>query len=514
MQEFQCPKPAVQTTEPRGDLVTAQDRALEPRFYWFLAGIVLISIVAALSGTFSAMVKIWVEAETFNHCFLIAPASIYLVWPHRKQLAAITPLPSLAGLAAVGIATGVWMLGDLASTVVVQNFAAVALAPLSIWAILGTRIARKIMFPLGYLFFMVPVGYVLIPPLMDYTADFTVIAVRASGVPVYRDGLIFMIPGGSFKIVEACSGIRMLIAAVAIGALFAYLNFYSWWRRLVFILGAAGLAILANGMRAYTIVMLGHYRGMDTIADHILLGYVIFAFIIVLMLMIGSRFSDIDTQPAPVIGSGAPGTIPGPAKHLLFAAVIVAIVAITPFYAANLKLHSAVTVTPTLTLPAATDGWSGPETVELNWAPQFIGQTSILHGRYQHRAAAVDMYVISYLSQTEGAELINTRNQMFDRKHWLLIRDATGTARTADGKSLDYREIEIYSTTGSRRLVRYWYVVDGRPQLSQFAVKLRELGNTLIGRPTSGSLVAVSSHAAGGTASARRTLDDFMAATL
>ncbi|TNY03004.1 archaeosortase/exosortase family protein, partial [Escherichia coli] len=70
---------------------------------------------------------------------------------------------------------------------------------------------RRIAFPLGFLFFAVPFGDFLTPWLMERTADFTVVALRASGIPVFREGLEFIIPSGSWSVVQACSGIRYLM---------------------------------------------------------------------------------------------------------------------------------------------------------------------------------------------------------------------------------------------------------------------------------------------------------------
>ena len=75
----------------------------------------------------------------------------------------------------------------------------------------------------------------MMPKLMEWTAWFTVLALRASGIPVYQEGLQFVIPSGNWSVVEACSGIRYIIASVTVGTLFAYLNYVTLRRRLIFI---------------------------------------------------------------------------------------------------------------------------------------------------------------------------------------------------------------------------------------------------------------------------------------
>ena len=126
-------------------------------------------------------------------------------------------------------------------------------------------------FPLLFLFFAVPFGEALVPKLMDWTADFTVAAVKLSGVPVYREGTHFVIPSGQWSVIEACSGIKFLIASLMGGSLYAWLLYRSPGRRLAFIGASIVVPLLANWLRAYTIVMVGHLSNnrLMTNDDHI-----------------------------------------------------------------------------------------------------------------------------------------------------------------------------------------------------------------------------------------------------
>ena len=55
-----------------------------------------------------------------------------------------------------------------------------------------------------------PFGEFALPQMMEWTANFTVLALRLSGIPVFREGLQFVIPSGNWSVVEACSGVRYL----------------------------------------------------------------------------------------------------------------------------------------------------------------------------------------------------------------------------------------------------------------------------------------------------------------
>ena len=236
---------------------------------WRHAIAALLVLIAAIlllyRDTAWGMVQIWSRSETFTHGFLVVPIVLWLVWRSRDALVALTPRPSGWILAPLLIAILGWLMGDLAAVNAVTQMAFVSMLVLAIPAVLGVSVARLIAFPLAFLYFAVPIGEVFLPQLMEWTANFTVVALRFSGIPVFREGLQFVIPSGNWSVVEACSGVRYLIASLTVGTLFAYLNYQSNWRRLLFVLVSILVPIVANWLRAYMIVMLGHLSG-NTIA--------------------------------------------------------------------------------------------------------------------------------------------------------------------------------------------------------------------------------------------------------
>src|SRR2546423_1258251 len=81
-------------------------------------------------------------------------------------------------------------------------------------------------------------------------------------------------PTGSWWIVEACSGLRYLIASAMVGMLYAYLAYRSLSRRIAFVAASLAVPILANWLRAYMIVMIGYLSGnrLAVGIDHIIYG--------------------------------------------------------------------------------------------------------------------------------------------------------------------------------------------------------------------------------------------------
>ncbi|MGZ3238602.1 MAG: exosortase A, partial [Burkholderiaceae bacterium] len=167
--------------------------------------------------TARSIVDIWNSSETFAHGYIILPISLWLIWKRRQALALMSPTPFWPGLLLITICGLGWLLAELGDVQVVRQYAFVAMIVLTAVTILGVRITWSMAFPLCFLLLAVPFGDVFIEPLINFTADFTVWALQATGIPVLRNGSTFEIPTGSWSVVQACSGVRYLISSITLG---------------------------------------------------------------------------------------------------------------------------------------------------------------------------------------------------------------------------------------------------------------------------------------------------------
>ena len=258
------------------------------------------------SDTISSLIEIWSRSATFAHGYLIFPISLWLIWRNRRLTLSKRPVVSKNFLLALAACGFVWIVGKILNANVLAQFSFIGLLISVVVTILGFDVTKTLIFPLGFLFFSVPFGEFLIPFLMEATADFTVMALRLSGIPVYREGLQFVIPSGNWSVVEACSGLRYLVASLTIGTLFAHLNFKSWRRRIFFICLSVLVPISANWLRAYLIVLLGHLSDnqIATGVDHLIYGWIFFGLVVTIMFVIGAKWAD--TSPTVVYKAMAP----------------------------------------------------------------------------------------------------------------------------------------------------------------------------------------------------------------
>ncbi|MBK1714326.1 exosortase A, partial [Rubrivivax gelatinosus] len=276
-------------------------------------GLLLALIGWFYRDTALAMADVWWRSETFAHCMLVPPLALWLVWRKRAELAALAPRPQLWLLLPLLAVSAAWLMAELVAVNAATQFAFVATLVLAVPAVLGLAVARTILFPLLFLFLAVPFGEFALPWMMEWTADFVVGALQSSGVPVYREGQNFVIPSGTWSVIDECSGIRYLMASFMVGSLFAYLSYRSWRRRAVFMALSIAVPIVANWLRAYLIVMLAHLSGnrLAVGIDHILYGWVFFGLIILAMFLVGARWSQAEAPAAvPAARDAAAGAGP------------------------------------------------------------------------------------------------------------------------------------------------------------------------------------------------------------
>lgn len=483
------------------------------------------ALIAALYyDTGAAMVVIWNRSETFAHAWVVPPISAWLVWRLRADLAVLTPRPALRWLWLTLPLGGLWLLGDLASANSATQFALVGLIVLMVPALLGTEVARRIAFPLGFLFFAVPFGDFLTPWLVDRTADFTVIALRATGIPVFREGTEFVIPTGSWSVVQACSGIRYLMASVMVGTLFAYLNYRSYKRRWAFVGVSIVTPLVANWLRAYMIVMLGHLSGnkLAVGVDHIIYGWVFFGIIMLAMFMVGARWS----EPDPAVEPAPAGASTQAASTVQWSGALVVVIAMLalPSLVRSQAHHAGAHGEPVLAAPAL-QGWTWHGEPPTTWRPHFIGPAGVLHGRYEPDAGgpAVGVYIGYYRDQRYGSQLVTSVNRFVNDetdKEWsqtgagqAVLDSPAGPLPWRTGELRGQALSQVSGGGSQAPRLRVWqiYWINGRPFTSDWQAKLYGAWQRLLGQGDDAAVVLVYADKAG-TGAEDAVLRDFLRA--
>ncbi|WP_198372653.1 exosortase A, partial [Roseomonas rosulenta] len=297
---------------PPGDATLARDVS------WRAPLLALAAALAAWGVVFApevaAAVRVWNSSAAYNHCWIILPIAAWLGWQRRPRLAAIVPSPApMVALVLLPLGLG-WVMAERLGIMEGRQLAAVAMAIAMVVAVLGLRFGRAMAGPLAYLVFLVPFGAFTVPTLQRVTARMIEFGLGFTGIPHYVDDIVIEIPAGTFLVAEACAGLRFLIAAIAFGALYAMVMFRSPGRRLLVMVLAVVVPIIANGMRGFGLVMLGHYSGSAAAvdADHVLYGWLFFSIVLLLLILAGLPFRQDAAAPAALPPPRRPA-VPRPA---------------------------------------------------------------------------------------------------------------------------------------------------------------------------------------------------------
>lgn len=445
---------------------------------WKLAGTAILLILSWIGywywGTLEAMAQIWWRSETYAHGLIVPPITLWLIWRERHRLAFFLPRPTYWFALPLACFVFCWLLGELTAVNALTQFAVIGIIVLAIMSLTGLSISKELAFPLIFLFFAVPIGDFLLPQLMEWTADFTVLALRLTGIPVFREGQNFVIPSGQWSVVEACSGIRYLIASLSVGTLYAYLTYTSLKRRLAFILVALLVPIGANWLRAYLIVMLGHLSGnkLAAGADHLIYGWVFFGIVIAIMFAIGMRWAEPvrSDQPEEQISTDR---AQNPQTPWLIALVLTLIIAAGPLYETYLRQANAGAIVK-LVPPAPTGSWQ-PTPPSIDWQPRFTNPSDELQTAYSNPEGWVGLYIAYYQNQNYDRKLVTSTNVLVTSNDLLWQIVASSSAKATLGVTEQIvREAELLdkqSSADNRYIVWQCYWINGHLTRSDIEAK-------------------------------------------
>jgi exosortase len=195
----------------------------------------------------------WYGVEDYSHGFLIGPLALYFAWERRPQLRRARIEPSWWGLVPLGLATVTLTVGRLGVELMNMRVAFVLTLMGLVLLLLGRPIFRILLFPLAFLFLMVPLPQSLVNvvafPLQLVAADWAVQLLYYLRIPALREGNIIHLPDTTLFVAEACSGLRSLMALITLGVVFAYFFRRSWGERIVIVASAIPIAIIVNALR-------------------------------------------------------------------------------------------------------------------------------------------------------------------------------------------------------------------------------------------------------------------------
>jgi exosortase len=237
------------------------------------------------------LVAQWWQDANYSYGFLVPVFAGWVIWNRRICLASTPENPSNWGLVVIAAALGEVVLGIVGAENFLSRTSLLLLVAGLIIYFRGWRSFRAVLFPWGVLFLMIPLPAIVFNqfalPLQFQASRFASTLLALVGVPVLREGNVIHLPSLTLDVVEACSGLRSLTALVTTAVIYGYLFEPRALWRLMLILAAIPIAVVANGFRIMGSGILGEYwsREMAQGFFHTFSGLLVFLFSLGLLRM-------------------------------------------------------------------------------------------------------------------------------------------------------------------------------------------------------------------------------------
>jgi len=456
---------------------------------------ILIGFSFCYYAVFIELSRQWSATSTYSFGYIVPLVSLYLIWEKRARLAQLAISPALVpGFLLLGFSMLLFLMGKFGGVLLLQEISILITLPAVLLIVFGEKATKALAFPLSYLIFMLPAWDF---PIEKVQHPFQLLSARVGGwllpvfgVPAYQHGIYIDIPNLSIEVSKACSGVNFLISILAIGIPVAALHFDSWWKRSLLLLVSVLVAISGNGLRA-ALICFFYYKGYSTNLygpGHMFYGYFV-SVLGLLVLFMGVYLFGKPTDSGMVVAeTGNAGARAGAYRHDIRWAWVVATTLL--FFAAGFAANNR-TPRPT---PLKYDLRDFPNTIGdyagMDRSPVLEGlagngaDAELSRAYTDGRNGNYQLYVGYYAFQEQKKKVTNyrTRGLFRNSKTYLLP-----TSLSAEGKINGF----VADIKGGKRLVLYWYDVDGNIVLNPYSVILRTAVSGMVRNRTNSAIVAI-----------------------
>jgi len=209
-------------------------------------------------------------SETFSYILLVPLVGAYFFYEYRKEIFARKDKWHAAGLVPVVLAIVLYLVGvgqsdrpDVSNYLALMTISFLSLFVGGLGAFYGVEAWKAARFPIIFLLFMAPFpGFLLdkiVIFLQSWSADVSDVLFGLTGVPVHREGFVFLLPGLAIEVAKECSGIRSSISLFLVSLLAGHLMLRQPWRKSVLIVSIVPITIVKNAVRIVMLTLLAVY---------------------------------------------------------------------------------------------------------------------------------------------------------------------------------------------------------------------------------------------------------------
>jgi exosortase D (VPLPA-CTERM-specific) len=195
----------------------------------------------------------WLDRPEYSHGILLPPLAIFLIWQQRDWLERQPIAGTWWGLSLTLFGVLLLLLGRFASILTLVQYAFVVSLSGVMLALVGKRIAARLVVPLVILLLMVPLPQFLYNNLSSglqlLSSKLGVALLRLFGVSVYLEGNVIDLGSYRLEVAEACSGLRYMFPLMTLGFIMAWFYKAAFWKRAAIFLSSIPLTLVMNSLR-------------------------------------------------------------------------------------------------------------------------------------------------------------------------------------------------------------------------------------------------------------------------
>ncbi|MBN1854026.1 MAG: exosortase/archaeosortase family protein [Pirellulales bacterium] len=218
------------------------------------SGFILLTTGAwAYWPTLREIVHQWNRTPDYSHGFLVVPIAVLFLWARRSSFPKSDLRPSIFGGALLLLACVLRILAGRYYLTPLDGWTIPFWVAGSVWLLYGKRCFFWSMPSIIFLWFMVPIPFAaerwLSVPAQGIATKLSTVVLQMLGQSAVAEGHTIWLGEHQLFVEDACSGLRIFFGIFALAFAFVLFSRWSFWQKLLVLVAAVPVAIIANVTR-------------------------------------------------------------------------------------------------------------------------------------------------------------------------------------------------------------------------------------------------------------------------
>jgi len=255
--------------------------------------ILFVLLLCAYYPIMPELVNIWLEDSNNSHGLLVPLIAVFFAYQKRDDLKSYIAdmhnhrckfWATTFGLIIFSGSLLMYVLFYIGHIAFVSRLMFILSLISLVWYYFGVKLVKIILFPLLFLLFMIPVPDSFIShitlPMKTFATNLAVPLIKLFGVALIQEGNIIHLTTCTLEVAEACSGIRSLTSMLMLSFFFAHMTKGNSYRKIILVLFAPVIAVIANVLRIMGTGLLANVYGESVARGYVhdISGYLVFIF--------------------------------------------------------------------------------------------------------------------------------------------------------------------------------------------------------------------------------------------